>query len=73
MRLIQQSGIAQGGHYIADGCRAHAVLIAKLTGNDLRRHRLAGRDVVFDDACKPSRSRGLIRRSETMGYIVFLV
>ena len=49
MRLIQEAGLSKRGHDIADGRRAHPVLVAKMTGEGLRRHRFPGSNVGLDD------------------------
>src|ERR1700679_1824112 len=49
MWLLQQSGISQRSHYIADRRRTHSILIIELARYGLRRNRLPGRNIQFDD------------------------
>jgi hypothetical protein len=49
VRLIEQAGIAERGHDVADGGGTHAILVAEVTREGLRRDRLTGSDVRLDD------------------------
>src|SRR5277367_3715920 len=49
MRLIEQAGIAQRSHNVADSGSAHAVLVAELAGEHLRGHRFTCGDIVLDN------------------------
>ncbi len=52
MRLIEQAGISQRSHYIANRRRTHALAIAQLVGDRLRGDRLPGIDIRLDNGGK---------------------
>ena len=47
--LIEEAGLGERGHDIADGRRAHPVLVAEVTGEGVRRDRFPGSNVGLDD------------------------
>jgi hypothetical protein len=49
MGLIQQAGIGKRCHDVADSGGTHAILVAEVTREGLRRDRLTGSDVRLND------------------------